>query len=123
MNKQIAQSVYAAFAVGDVPSVLATMDDKVEWIAAEGFPLAGTYIGPQAVHEGVFMRLGEIGDGSGDVVEQLVAEGDTVVALGRLHLAPQGDRQGLPGEDGARAHACWRQAHAFLAARRDSAHP
>ncbi len=59
------------------------MDDKVESIAADGFPLAGTYIGPQAVHEGVFMRLGEIGDGSGDVVEQLVAEGDTVVALGR----------------------------------------
>jgi ketosteroid isomerase-like protein len=34
------------------------------------------------VLEGVFMRLGEIGDDFTVVPEQLVADGDTVVALG-----------------------------------------
>jgi ketosteroid isomerase-like protein len=34
------------------------------------------------VLEGVFMRLGEIGDDFAAVPEQLVADGETVVALG-----------------------------------------
>ena len=48
-NKQIIQGAYQAFAEGDVPKVLALMDDKIEWTEAEGFPLHGTYVGPQAV--------------------------------------------------------------------------
>jgi len=74
--------LYASFAQGDVPAVLAVMADDIQWAEADGFPLAGTYVGPQAVLEGVFMRLGEIGDDWTVVPEQLVAEGDTVVALG-----------------------------------------
>jgi uncharacterized protein len=54
-NKQVIQGAYQAFAEGDVPRVLALMDDKIEWTEAEGFPLHGTYVGPQAVVEGVFM--------------------------------------------------------------------
>jgi hypothetical protein len=48
-NKQIIQGAYQTFAEGNVPKVLALMDDKIEWTEAEGFPLHGTYIGPQAV--------------------------------------------------------------------------
>ncbi len=58
------------------------MADAIEWTETEGFPLAGTYVGPQAVLEGVFMRLGEIGDDYAVVPEQFVADGDTVVMLG-----------------------------------------
>ena len=36
-NKQIIQGAYKAFAEGDVPKVLALMDDKIEWTEAEGF--------------------------------------------------------------------------------------
>ena len=81
-SKEIVQQAYDAFAAGDVPAVLGMMDDKIEWNEAEGFPLhTGTLIGPQAVLEGVFMRLGEIGDDFAVVPSQLVADGDTVVAL------------------------------------------
>jgi uncharacterized protein len=58
------------------------MDDKIEWTEAEGFPLRGTYVGPQAVVEGVFMRLGEIGDEFTVTPTRFVAEDDTVVATG-----------------------------------------
>ncbi|HEV3370728.1 MAG TPA: hypothetical protein VG074_14270 [Acidimicrobiales bacterium] len=44
-NKQIIQGAYQAFAEGDVPKVVAVMDDKIKWTEAEGFPLHGTYIG------------------------------------------------------------------------------
>ena len=81
-NKEIVEGVYASFATGDVPAVLGAMAENITWAEADGFPLAGTYVGPQAVLEGVFMRLGEVGDEFAAVPEQLIAEGDTVVALG-----------------------------------------
>lgn len=81
-NKEIIEKAYASFARGDVPAVLDTMAEDIQWSEADGYVLGGTYVGPQAVVEGVFMRLGEIGDEFAVVPEHFVAEGDTVVALG-----------------------------------------
>lgn len=82
-NKEIIAGAYASFATGDVPSVLAVMHPEIEWTEAEGWPLySGTLVGPQAIVDGVFMRLGEIGENFSVHADQLVAEGDTVVALG-----------------------------------------
>ena len=64
-----------------MPAVLGAMADDIQWAEADGFPLAGTYVGPQAVLDGVFMRR-EIGDEFAAVPDQIVAEGDTVVAIG-----------------------------------------
>lgn len=82
-NKEIIQGAYSSFAQGDVPAALAVMAEDIQWVEADGFPLAGTYVGPQAVLEGVFMRLGEIGDDFAVLPEQFVADDDTVVALGK----------------------------------------
>ena len=81
-SKEIVEAAYASFAQGDVPAVLGAMDENIEWTEADGFPLAGTYIGPQAVLDGVFMRLGEVGDEFAPVPDKIIAEGDTVVVLG-----------------------------------------
>ncbi len=81
-NKDIIEGAYASFAKGDVPAALGVMADDIHWTEADGFPLAGTYVGPQAVLEGVFMRLGEIGDDFAVMPEHFVADGDTVIALG-----------------------------------------
>ena len=82
-NKEIIESAYASFAKGDIPSVLAVMDPKIEWTEAEGFPIySGTLVGPQAIVDGVFIRVGEIGDNFAVVPNQFIAEGDTVVTLG-----------------------------------------
>jgi ketosteroid isomerase-like protein len=81
-NKQLIEQAYASFAQGDVPAALGAFADDIRWTEADGYPLAGTYVGPQAVLEGVFMRLGEIGDEFAVLPEHFVAEGDTVVALG-----------------------------------------
>ena len=82
-NKEIIAAAYASFAEGDVPSVLAVMDPEIEWTEAEGWPLySGTLVGPQAIVDGVFMRLGEIGENFSIHITQLVAEDDTVVGLG-----------------------------------------
>ena len=74
--------VYAAFARGDVPAVLAALAPDIRWTEAEGFPYGGTYVGPDAILQGVFMRLGTEWDGYAAVPQELIADGDTVVALG-----------------------------------------
>ena len=47
-NKEIIENAYASFATGDVPAALGAMADDIQWTEADGFPLAGTYVGPQA---------------------------------------------------------------------------
>ena len=77
------KSVYDAFAKGDIPSVLATMSADIEWTEAEGFPYGGTYHGPKAVLENVFMRLGSEWIGFAAVPHEFVDGGDTIVAMGK----------------------------------------
>lgn len=74
--------LYKAFARGDVPAVLGALAPDVRWTEAEGFPYAGTYVGPDAIVQGVFMRLGTEWDGYSVVPQEYVASGETVVALG-----------------------------------------
>jgi ketosteroid isomerase-like protein len=77
------QGVYSAFAKGDVPAVLEFLAADIEWTEAEGFPYAGTYIGPDAVLEGVFMRLGTEWEGFAAVPDEFIDAGETVVVLGK----------------------------------------
>jgi hypothetical protein len=83
-NREIIESAYASFGQGDVPGALAAFADDIQWTEPDGYPLAGTYVGHQAVVDGVFMRLGEVGEDFAVVPEQFVADRDTVVALGHL---------------------------------------
>ena len=59
-NVKTIQNLYTAFEVGDIPKVLSGLDDKVVWNEAEGNKYAdgNPYIGPQAVLNGVFARIG-----------------------------------------------------------------
>lgn len=60
-NTAIVDELYQSFAAGDIPAALATMDANIVWNEAESFPYAdkNPYIGPEAVLNGVFARIGE----------------------------------------------------------------
>ena len=81
----IVSSVYDAFAKGDVPTVLGAMDPQIEWNEAENFPYAdkNPYIGPTAILEGVFARLGSEWEYFKLALEEILDAGDTVVSRGR----------------------------------------
>lgn len=81
-NGEIIRGLYDSFAKGDVPGVLGAMDPAIEWTEAEGFMYGGTYTGPQAVLENVFMKLGTEWEGFGAVPGKIVDGGDEVVATG-----------------------------------------
>lgn len=59
-NMTLVDNLYKAFAIGDIPTVLAGMDANIIWNEAEGNSYAdgNPYIGPDAVLNGVFARLG-----------------------------------------------------------------
>lgn len=87
-NREVISGMYASFATGDVPGVLAAMDQDIEWNEAESFPYAdgNPYIGPDAIVNGVFARLGEDWETWSLSIDQLVeAEDGIVLALGRYN--------------------------------------
>jgi ketosteroid isomerase-like protein len=81
-NGEIIRSLYEAFGRGDIPTVVGTLDESIEWTEAEGFPYGGTYHGPNAVLENVFMKLGGEWEGFSAVPHKIVDGGDDVVAFG-----------------------------------------
>jgi uncharacterized protein len=54
------KAIYHAFATGDIPFVLGVFDSQMEWNEADNFLYAdrNPYVGPQAILDGVFARLG-----------------------------------------------------------------
>jgi ketosteroid isomerase-like protein len=83
-NREVLQSMYDAFARGDVPFVLERFDPEVEWTEPDGLPYGGTYRGPEEVLNGVFMRLGTEWDGFQVAPDELVGDGGSIVVLGHL---------------------------------------
>lgn len=59
-NVAVVDGLYKAFAKGDIPNALAAMDANIVWNEAENFPYAdkNPYLGPDAVLNGVFARIG-----------------------------------------------------------------
>ena len=60
-NLNVIDGAYKAFGLGNIPAVLAVMDANIVWNEAEGNAYAdgNPYIGPEAVLNGVFTRIGE----------------------------------------------------------------
>ena len=81
---QIVRGMYEAFGRGDIPSVLSALDPNVEWWEADNFIYAdkNPYVGPNAVLEGVFMRIGNEWEGFAVAPVDVLDAGDTVIGHG-----------------------------------------
>ena len=95
-NVDVIKGLYDAFARGDMPTVLAGMDSAIEWREAESnpyMPSGQPWVGPEAVVNNLFVKLGTEWDGfsvrpvtyhdAGDVVVVEVRYGGTYKATGR----------------------------------------
>jgi uncharacterized protein len=84
-NIDTVRSLYAAFAKGDVPAVLGGLAPNVEWREADNFIYAdgNPYIGPNAVLQGVFLRVATEWDGFAANPQQFFDAGETVIVTGR----------------------------------------
>src|SRR4051794_29114129 len=79
------RGLYEAFSRGEIPAVMAAFSPDLVWQEAENHIYAdgGPYIGPQAVLNGVLMRLATEWDGFSAHPEEFIGSGDTVVVRGR----------------------------------------
>ena len=83
-NVKTVETMYAAFAKGDIPTVLAGLDAQVEWWEAENFIYADNnpYVGPESVLQGVFMRIVSDWDGFAVSPAGVLDAGDTAIGHG-----------------------------------------
>lgn len=99
-NRDLIRKLYAAFASGDAGTVLGAFHPDIRWNEAEGWKYAegNPYVGPQRVGEGVFGRLMTEWDGFSVRSEQILADGDDVVAFGRYAGTYKGTGQPLDAQ-------------------------
>lgn len=80
-NKQLVRAFYEAGDRGDMEACLALLADDIRWTNIGTTPFSGTYSGKQAVLENLIGPLfGQLKAGISSVIENLIAEGDYVVA-------------------------------------------
>ena len=84
-NVEVVKGIYGAFSRGDIGTVVAAMAPDMVWNEAENFPYAdrNPYVGPEAIVQGVFVRLGADWEGFAVAIEELLDAGDRVVVVGR----------------------------------------
>lgn len=81
-NRGVVEAHYAASEAGDLAGMLAPLADDIVWTEATGSPLAGTYLGAESVARNVFGAIARDWDGFAVAVDELLDDGDTVMALG-----------------------------------------
>jgi len=81
----VVEGIYAAFATGDGAALAAAFAPDLVWVEAENGPYAdrNPYVGPGAVFEGVFGRIGQEWTNFAATPQTLLPSGSRVVALGR----------------------------------------
>lgn len=82
-NMEIVKGIYGAFAQGDVPAVLGSFTDDIEWYEAEGMPYGGLHRGGDAVAQKVFGPISQDVDGFAVIPEEFMGSGDTVAVVVR----------------------------------------
>lgn len=81
-NRELIQALFDAYAARDATAMMGYLDETVEWTEAVGFPYAGTYVGRQAVMDNVWRPMATQWDAWTAVADQIIVEGDRVVAVG-----------------------------------------
>ncbi len=112
------RGAYTAFAKGDIPAVLAVLDPQVSWTEADGFPYGGTYSGPDAVLEGVFVKLGAEWDGYSAVAHEFVTQGGHRGSAWRIQRRIQSHREVIQGTLCARLEVQERESRVIRPAHR-----
>jgi ketosteroid isomerase-like protein len=82
---QTVRAAYDAFNRQDIPAVLATYDEAIEWTEGGGGRApAGTFRGPEAVASKVFATVPAMFDDFRATPEQFIDAGEHVVVIGRF---------------------------------------
>lgn len=85
-NVALLRSLYDAFGRGDIPTILGAMSPDIKWYEAEGnpyMPSGEAWVGPDAVLNNLFMKLGAEWDGFTVQPEAFHGAGESVIVEAR----------------------------------------
>ena len=82
-NVKLVESLYEAFAQGDIPAILAAMDGGIVWDIpqAPDYPLGGIHRGPQGIASEFFSIIPMYYEEFAAIPQHLVDDGDQVIVL------------------------------------------
>ena len=81
-NTEAVNGAYEAFARGDVPAIVAIVEDGAEWVSTESLPQGGSFSGPDGAAQ-FFQGVAEAWEELNVEIDDLLDAGDHVVGLGR----------------------------------------
>ena len=81
-NLDLIRATYEGSSEENGRNLRAVLSPDTAWTEAEGFPYAGTYVGPEAILAGVFARLATEWTGYRADVDTYLEDGDRVAAFG-----------------------------------------
>lgn len=81
-NLELIRATYEGSSEENGRNLLAALSPDIQWTEAAGFPYAGTYVGIDALMQGVFRRLATEWIGYRADVHTYIADGDRVAAFG-----------------------------------------
>jgi ketosteroid isomerase-like protein len=81
-NLDLIRATYEGSSEQNGRNLLAALAPDATWTEAEGFPYAGTYVGPEAIIAGVFHRLATEWIGYKAEAHTFLEDGDRVAAFG-----------------------------------------
>lgn len=87
---ELVRDHYAANRRRDLAGMLADIAPDCRWTEMDGFPCAGTFVGPEAIVENVFKPLGAQFDDYTFTLERLLDAGDEAVAIGNYTAIHKG---------------------------------
>ena len=85
-NLQLVRSLYDAIGRGDIPTVLGAMSADIHWHEAEGnpyMPSGEAWVGPDAILNNLFLKLGADWDGFSIHPKSFYDAGDDVIVEAR----------------------------------------
>lgn len=85
-NVEVMKGLYDAFGRGEIPTVLGAMSPAIKWHQAENNPYRPSgeaWVGPEAVLNNLFMKLGGEWDGFTVHPKSFYGAGDSVIVEGR----------------------------------------
>ena len=85
-NVTLVKGVYDAFGRGEIPTVLGAMSGDIKWYEAEGnpyMPSGKAWVGPDAILNNLFMRIGAEWDGFTVHPNTFYSAGNSVIVEAR----------------------------------------
>jgi ketosteroid isomerase-like protein len=81
-NADVVRSFYERVGSGDLPGGLALVAEDARWTEMETFGHAGVYVGPDAIRDHIFARIGAEWAPFGLEVDEVLDAGASVVGVG-----------------------------------------